>query len=394
MSILPKIEKVTRDATISHFFLMFGYRIFSLYFPLFLVSRGFSLLEVGYTYLLIYLPIALFSPIIGFLNHRVNPTVLASLGVLGYALYAIGMILIQNQSLFYFFQILLGFSAALFFVSARAILMASKLENPDRAFGWFYSAPYYAGAIAPAVGAFFIWQFNFSGVFIFSLVIQLFTALFVFLRLKKSSQKLVDQHFNFQKFLESYQSAFQVLTKKNILPWFFVSFSVLLLGGFYQGFFVLFLKQLLGWSQNSILAFVSLFSTLFLPLSLFVIHRLGKLKSEINIFQGAIVAGLFSILFGAIQPILGFVSVLLIRLGQGGGDLICESGRSGLVSEKLREKPEEAGAIDTIFSPLGSALGALIGGLLIVFLGYQLIFILGGILILGVGILGKKFAKI
>jgi len=35
-----------------------------------------------------------------------------------------------------------------------------------------------------------------------------------------------------------------------------------------------------------------------------------------------------------------------------------------------------------------------IGGLLIVSLGYPLIFILGGILILGVGILGKKFAKI
>jgi len=45
---IPKIEKITRDTTISHFFLMFGYKLFSLYFPLFLVARGFSLPEVGY----------------------------------------------------------------------------------------------------------------------------------------------------------------------------------------------------------------------------------------------------------------------------------------------------------------------------------------------------------
>ena len=55
MFIFPKIEKITKDATITHFFLMFGYKLFSLYFPLFLVAREFSLPEVGYTYLLIYL---------------------------------------------------------------------------------------------------------------------------------------------------------------------------------------------------------------------------------------------------------------------------------------------------------------------------------------------------
>lgn len=115
MSILPKIEKVTRDATISHFFLMFGYKLFSLYFPLFLVARGFSLPEVGYTYLLIYLPIALFAPFVGFLNHKINPAILASVGILGYGVYALGMILIRNPALFYFWQVLLGISAALFF---------------------------------------------------------------------------------------------------------------------------------------------------------------------------------------------------------------------------------------------------------------------------------------
>ena len=95
MPIFPQIEKVTRDAGITLFLLMFGYKVFSLYFPLFLVIKGFSLPEVGYNYLLIYLPIALLAPIVGFLNHRINPTVLATVGILGYGIYALGMILIQ-----------------------------------------------------------------------------------------------------------------------------------------------------------------------------------------------------------------------------------------------------------------------------------------------------------
>ena len=155
MPIFPKIERITRDATISHFFLMFGYKVFSLYFPLFLVARGMKLPEVGYTYLLIYLPIALSAPFIGFLNHKINPAILATLGILGYGLYALGMILIINPVLFYFWQVLLGISAALFFVSARAILISSPIESYDRAFGWFYSAPFYAEAMAPAVGGSF-----------------------------------------------------------------------------------------------------------------------------------------------------------------------------------------------------------------------------------------------
>ena len=75
MSFFPKIEKITRDATISHFFLMFGYKLFSIYFPLFLVAKNFSISQVGYTHFLIYLPIALFAPIIGFLNHKINPAI-------------------------------------------------------------------------------------------------------------------------------------------------------------------------------------------------------------------------------------------------------------------------------------------------------------------------------
>jgi MFS family permease len=218
MSFFPKIEKITRDLTTSHFLLMFGYKLFALYFPLFLVARGLSLPEVGYIYLLIYLPIALFAPIAGFLNHKINPAILASLGISGYALYAAGMILIQTPALFYFWQVLLGISAALFFVSARAILMNSPLESYDRAFGWFYTAPFYAEALAPAVGALFIWKFNFIGVFIFSLAIQIFTAIFCFTQLKREVIRPLDKFFNFQKFQKNYQKVFQKIKAPNILP--------------------------------------------------------------------------------------------------------------------------------------------------------------------------------
>jgi MFS family permease len=400
MSLLPKIEKVTRDATISHFLLMFGYKLFSIYFPLFLVIRGMSLPEVGYTYLLIYLPIALFSPIVGFFNHKINPAVLTAAGILGYGIYALGMILIPpldnftSNGVFYFWQALLGVSAALFFVSARAVLMAAPLESHDRAFGWFYTAPFYADAIAPVVGALFIWKFDFIGVFIFSLVLQIFTAIFCFTQLKKQGIRSLNKSFSIEKFSQNYHQVFKKIKEKSIFPVIFISFSVLLLAGFYRAFFVLFLKDSLGWSQNLILVFVSLFSFLFLPLSFLIIKYLGRFKSEKNIFQGGIIAVAFSILFGALIPILNFFYVLIISAGRSIGALVCNAGRSGLISQKLKENPEEAGALDTIFSPLGVALGALISGAIIGFLGYQLLFILGGIFVIIVGILAKRIAKI
>jgi len=389
MPILPKIEKITRDATISHFFLMFGYKLFSLYFPLFLVARGMSLPEVGYTYLLIYLPIALFAPFVGFLNHKINPVILASLGISGYALYALGMILIINPALFYFWQVLLGVSAALFFVSARAILMGSKLENPDRAFAWFYSAPFYANAFAPAVGALFIWKFNFFGVFIFSLFLQFLTAIFCFAQLRKQTISLVDPGFEIKTSIENYQKVFQKIKEKSTFFPVSLSLAVLLLAGFYHAFFVLFLKENLFWSQNQILLYGSIFSLLFLPVSFWVIKQVAKFKSEKNIFRGSAIAGTFSVLFGFGANLLNFFTIILLMIGKSIGALMASSGRSGLLTTKLKEYPEESAAIDTIFAPFGMAFGALVGGLIIGDFGYPLIFISGGLFILIIEILGK-----
>ncbi len=391
MSILPKIERVTIDTTISHFFLMFGYKVFSLYFPLFLVARGFSLPEVGYAYLLIYLPIALFALPVGFLNHKINPAILTSLGILGYGVYSLGMITIQNPALFYFWQVLLGISAAMFFTSSRGILMGSRLENPDRAFGWFYTAPFYAEAIAPVVGAFFIWQFNFAGVFILSLIVHFLNSIFCFVKLRKPAKVLSDHGFNLQNFKENHQQIFQRLKQKTVLCLITVSLAILLLGGFYRAFFVLFLKQELAWSQNLILVFGALFSLLFMPVSLYLIKKISEQKSSQNIIRGGFIAGISTILFGLFIPVLNFFSILLINIGRSAGALVANSGRSGLLNKKLKDYPKEAGAIDTIFAPLGTALGSLISGIAIVSLGYNFLFISGGAFVLIIGYLIKKF---
>lgn len=384
----PQIEKITRDATITHFFLMFGYKLFSLYFPLFLVAKSFSMAQVGYTNFLIYLPIALFAPLVGFFNHRINPAFLTALGIFGYGFYSLGMVIFPTRLSFYIFQIILGVSASLFFVSSRAILMGSKLEKPDRTFAWFYSASSYADAFAPAIGALLIWRFSFTGVFVVSMIIQIITAVFCFSRLRKSTQHLTEKI----KIKESFQNYINVLKSikgKSIFPSVFSSFLVLILAGFNNTFFVLFLKNL-GWSENKILFFNSILSLIYLPISFWVIKQIGNLQSEKNVSRGSQITGFFSVLLGGLTSILNFYFIFFIMMGKYIGSLMAGAGRSGLLTTKLKEYPEESAAVDTIFSPFATAAGALIGGLIIVPFGYPLIFIIGGILIFVFGTIGGK----
>ena len=394
MFTFPKIEKITFDASLSHFLLMFGYKLFSLYFPLFLVARGLSLPEVGYTYLLIYLPIAVFAPVVGFLNHKINPVILAAFGIFGYGFYCLGMILIhpiQMPILFFAFQVLLGISAAMFFVSMRWVLIVSKLESPNRAFAWFYSSPYYADAIAPAIGALIIWQFNFIGVFVFSLILQFLNAGFCLSRLNKFERRhwRMSPSITGKNYFKNYQKAFNILKQKNIFILLAVSFSVLILSGFYRAFFILFLKDL-GWTQNLILLFVALLSIIFVPISFFAVKRIGKLKSKKNIFEGAAITGALSIALGVLGIISNFWTIFLIKFGQSVGGLMSSSGRSGFLSQKLKKYPEEVSVLDTIFSPLGVAIGSLISGLIIGFLGFNNLFILGGVFIVIVAVIGNR----
>ncbi|OGZ18802.1 MAG: hypothetical protein A2175_00785 [Candidatus Nealsonbacteria bacterium RBG_13_42_11] len=391
MPFIPKIEKITRDASLSHFFLMFGYKLYSFYFPLFLVAKSFSLPQVGYANFLIYLPIAIFAPLAGFLNHKINPAILSAVGIFGYGIHALGMIIFPNLPVFYLFQIILGISASLFFVSSRAILMGSKLENYDRAFAWFYSANSYAAAIAPAVGALFIWKFGFAGVFILSLAIQVINSVFCFSRLKKHTSQMADG-LKIKQQNKNYRFALSELKQKNTFSFVFISFLVLVLAGFNNSFFVLFLKNL-NWSQNQILIFNSLLYLVFLPLSFWVIKQVARFKSETNISWGSQVAGFFSVVLGGLSTILNFSSLFLITLGTSIGGLIAEAGRSGLLSLKLKKYPEESAAIDTIFAPLATAAGSIIGGLIILPLGYSLIFVISGLTIFLSGTFGFLFQR-
>ncbi|MDD5569308.1 MAG: MFS transporter, partial [Candidatus Pacebacteria bacterium] len=309
-----KKENVTRDTTMSHFLLMFGYKLFSLYFPLYLVAKNFSLAQVGYTNFLIYLPIAIFAPIAGFLNHKINASILMVIGVLGYAAYSLSMIMFPNFFVFYGLQIMLGVSAALFFVSSRSILMGSKLKSPDSSFGWFYSAVSYADAFAPAVGALFIWKFGFVGVFIAAAAIQILAAVYCFFSLRKSPACETDD-LPIKECTDNYGEVFKTIRAKK--AWFFVAaaFMVLILAGFNNTFFPLLLKSL-GWSQNQILIFNSVLSIVFLPLSIWAIKLIGKFKSETNLSVGAQIAGLFSVALGVLSGVLNSFLMFIVMMEQ------------------------------------------------------------------------------
>ncbi|MCK5413305.1 MAG: MFS transporter, partial [Candidatus Pacebacteria bacterium] len=176
----PKMEKTTFDVSLVHFLLMFGYKLFSLYYPLYLISIGFSVMNIGSIYMLTYFVIAVSSLTISRYIRRFNPSKVASFGIAGYGVFALMMLSAHNIYIFYLAQIILGFSAAAWLVSLRLILMKAKSESKSRSFGWFYSMPHYASVIAPLIGGAIILRFGFTGVFILSLIIQFANAFYAY----------------------------------------------------------------------------------------------------------------------------------------------------------------------------------------------------------------------
>jgi len=61
--------------------------------------------------------------------------------------------------------------------------------------------------------------------------------------LKKQITRPLDKFFNRQKFQQNYQKVLAKIKERSVLTPVLISFSVLLLAGFYQAFFVLFLKD-------------------------------------------------------------------------------------------------------------------------------------------------------
>jgi len=377
--------EITEKITLTHFFLMFGYKLFSLYFPLYLLERNFSIIEVGYTSFLIYITIAIFAPFAGYLNYKIKPHILIAFGAIGYSAYSGAMLLGILVPWFYLFQILLGISAALFFVSSRSLLMASDPKKINNSFAWFYSAPTYADAIAPALGALIIWKFGFFWVFFVALIIQLFASIYAYVKLKKKKGMMPTT--SIKESVKNYKEIGQKIEPKGIF-FIFLSFLILLIAGFNNTFFVLFLKSL-NWTQEQILMFNSLTSLLLLPVSIFITKKIIN-DSKYNIGLGGQIVGLCSALLGLISNMMNYILIFVLTVIENTGNLIASSGRSALMATKLRKHPNESAAIDTIFSPLSTAFGALLGGFLIQSFGYPLIFIFFGVAIFILSFIGLK----
>ena len=380
MSLVPHFERTTKNSTISHFLLTLGYKLFSFYFPLFLLEKGLSLPKVGFVYLLIYLPMAMLSPLVGSISGKTNPFFLVISGILGYSLYSMGMLLLPVSWFFYVLQIILGISAALFFVGNRVIFMALHLNKLTRAFGWFHSASYYASGFAPVIGAAVIFLWGFNGVFILSILIYFINILFTFSSMpqKLNAQLTVDSYANS---LSQFGQIIKRSFAPNILPVLIFSLAILVLGGFYQSFFLIFLKSI-GWGRTEILAYSSLLSLISLPISLYGIRMLFDSGIVEIIFIGGIMFAISSLTIGLAVPLAGFIGILiLMEIGEL-GSFLSSSSRSGFISKSFSFFPHGAAVLDTIFSPLGIVLGSFFGALLIGHIGYPGIFILGGILIM------------
>lgn len=389
----PKIERTTLNVSFIHFLLMFGYKLFSLFYPLYLVSVGLSLIKVGWVYLLINITIAVSTIGANFWIHKINPAKTASLGIFGYGVYALLMLLNAGGISFYLAQILLGFSAALWLVSLKTILIESKPENYNKSFGWFYCAPEYAAALAPAVGGFIIYKFGFGTVFALSVIIQFANAIWAFYQLR--GIKAESNHsFHLKNLKENYVQIFNSMKKDKIASYaLVVVFIALIFSGIHRPYFVLFLKDL-NYTQNDIIGFLSLLSLSFIPLSWLVVKFIGKNSSKKDISLGAAMSGVIFIIIGTFSNFLNLIQMFSLILADTIAELMSGSGKSGLMAEKFAKLKEEASTIDTLLLTLGPALGSIIGGVVISQIGFSHTFLFGGTIVLFFSILFYLIKKI
>ncbi|MFA7169514.1 MAG: MFS transporter [Candidatus Paceibacterota bacterium] len=397
VSYLPKMEKTTFDVSLVHFLLMFGYKLFSLFYPLYLVSVGISIVHIGNIYFLTYFIISVSCFIINFYINRINPAKMAALGIFGYGIFALLMLLSRNVFVFYFAQVVLGFSAAAWLVSLKFILMSSKTKNHTSSFGWFYSMPSYATAIAPAIGGLIILKFGFSGVFFVSVLIQFLNAIYAYSRLRNNADVISSRKESQLKPKEKmsqtgkYKEVFNILyTKKNVLLMLFFIFSTLILGGIYRAFFVLLLRDL-SFSQEEIIKFMSAISFIYVPFSLLVIKLMGKMRKRRIVTSGMIIEGAVSVALGAFYLFLSVGAIFILNILDSMGALALGSGKSAFFAKKLENFKEEASTIDSIMTTLGPALGGFLGGAAVSVLGYQKTFTLAGAVVFAMGVYSLSF---
>jgi hypothetical protein len=368
---------------------MLGYKLFSFYLPLFFLEKGLSLLQIGFVYLLIYLPISILSPLIGSISKKINPYLLVVSGILGYSLYALGMFIPFSSLFFYALQVMLGVSASFFLIGNRVVLMSSRLNRAARSSGLFHSLSHYAAEFAPAIGAGVIFLFGFSGVFVLSISVHTVNILYTYFSLRKdlNIQPDVDSYANsLNHFGQIIRNSFN----SSILPILIFSLAILSLGGFYQSFFLIFLKNI-GWGREQIFLYLSLSSILFLPLSLLGVRIFSKTNLVKTIFAAGVIFSISSIAIGLTASFVGFLGILALMVTAELGSLLSNSSRSRFIAKTFASFPHGSAVLDTIFSPLSVALGSLLGSLLISHIGYSGIFISWGILILFLSLFIKIF---
>jgi len=391
------MEQTTFDVSFVHFLLMFGYKLFSLFYPLYLASVGISLIHIGNIYFLTYSIIAILCPVVNFYIRRINPAKVAALGILGYGIFALLMLLSQNIAVFYLAQVILGVSAAAWLVSLKFILMNSKPESQTKSFGWFYSMPSYATAIAPAMGGIIIWKFGFRGVFFASVIIQFLNTIYAYSRLRKNADVLgfKNQRDNpgigSMSQLKRYREVFHIINKrKDVLVMLFFIFAALIMSGIYSAFFVLLLKDL-SFSQEEVIRFTSAISFVYVPFSILVIKLMGKFRKTKVVSAGIATEGAAAIILGSFYSVLGVGALFVLNILDAMGALALGSGKSAFFAKKLKDFQQEASTIDSIMTTLGPALGGLLGGIAVSIWGYQKTFLLAGVVVFAMGIYSLSF---
>lgn len=391
LSWLPKMEQTTFDVSLVHFLLMFGYKLFSLYYPLYLASVGISIVDIGGIYFLTYSIISISCFAINYYIHKTDPAKLAALGVAGYGIFALLMLISQDLRVFYFAQMVLGISAAAWLVSLKFILMNSRPESHTKSFGWFYAMPSYATSLAPAAGGLVIWKFGFPGVFLLSVIIQFANAIYAYVKLRNNAdvsdlkEKTQETQIEGMGQILRYREVARLLNRrKNVLLMLSFIFGALILGGIYRAFFVLLLKDL-SFSQDDIIRFTAAISFVYVPFSILVIKLMGKFHKTKLVSGGITLEGMAAVIIGIGYSALTVGALFVLNILDSVGALVLGSGKSAFFAKKLDDFKEEASTIDSVMTTLGPALGGLLGGFAVSAWGYQRTFLVSGIIIFIIG---------
>lgn len=373
---------IGRDAALAHFSLMFGYKIFSLYYPLFLAAGGLSLAQIGKVYFLIYLPMALGAPLAGFLTRLVHPALMAAAACLGYGAYALAMAFdAQNAVAIYGWQIALGLSAAFFFTSLRALMIRNSNGGAEQDFSWFYNASYWAAAAAPAAGAIIVWRCGFEAAFMVSAAICVYAGV-LSAGMITHSWETNRRQAALAGFAKSFAKTAKMSFSKKISGYVALAFAVLLAESALHPFFPLFLKTGVGLEQTEAIWFVALVSAAFSVFYFFVLRRGQTGNPGAAVCRGGLIAGVSTLMFGVFLPFLSAVAAFFLEFVRNAGGFLSNTGRSALLAEELKSRPSEAAALDTVFSPLAIALAAVFGGYVVESFGYQCLLLITGTMIM------------